>query len=131
MFSRKNMDIPKHLKHKPIIGVDYADIDAGVGDAQYLSLGRSTWDENDVSAKIFRKTKMDKWSRQGEELPLWRVLDLAILLAATITKQQSSLLHEECVTPADGEFLDNFLQERDETYRPRLLEIKRLLANFK
>ncbi len=125
------MKIPKHLRHKPIIGVDYASIDAGNGDAQYISLGRSTWDKNDVSAKIFRKTKKNKWSRQSEELPLWRVLDLAILLAAAITKQQSSLLHEKWVTPTDGKFLDDFLQDRDKTYRPRLFELKNLLANLK
>ena len=50
------MDIPKSLKHKPIIGVDYESQDASVGDAKYLSLGRAQWAKGykDYSAKVFR-----------------------------------------------------------------------------
>ena len=47
-------------------------------------------DEKVYSAKVWRDTG-EKWSRQSEELPLWRVLDLAILLTATIKGKESSL----------------------------------------
>lgn len=80
------MDIPTELKHKPVITVpDYPSVDgryANNTDAKGLSLGLAQWNERgqvDVSAKIWRHTSK-RWSRQSEELPLHRVLDLAILV---------------------------------------------------
>ena len=79
------MKIPTTLKHKPVIvAEDYEQIDgrAACGtDAKGLSLGLAQWNDRgrvDVSAKVWRYTG-EKWSRQSEELPLHRVLDLAIL----------------------------------------------------
>lgn len=54
-------------------------------DAQGLSLGLAQWNDRgtvDISAKVWRHTGQ-KWSRQSEELPLHRVLDLAILVVQT------------------------------------------------
>ncbi len=80
------MKIPVTLKHKPVIvSEDYAEIDgrgAGESDAQGLSLGLAQWNDRgrvDISAKVWRYTG-EKWSRQSEELPLHRTLDLAILV---------------------------------------------------
>jgi hypothetical protein len=80
------MQIPTTLKHKPVLDVlDYAKIDgrfAPNSDAQGLSLGLAQWNDRgrvDVSAKVWRHTG-EKWSRQSEELPLHRALDLAILV---------------------------------------------------
>ena len=80
------MEIPTTLKHKPVIvAEDYAHIDGRTAyhtDAQGLSLGLAQWNDRgrvDISAKVWRHTG-DKWSRQSEELPLHRVLDLAILV---------------------------------------------------
>lgn len=80
------MKIPSHLKHKPvIISEDYENIDgryAHHSDAKGLSLGLAQWNDRgnvDISAKVWRHTG-DKWSRQSEELPMHRVLDLAILI---------------------------------------------------
>ncbi|MDO4540641.1 MAG: DUF6530 family protein [Syntrophomonadaceae bacterium] len=80
------MKIPNNLKHKPVIVVEnYAQLDgreAGNTDAQGLSLGLAQWNDRgrvDISAKVWRHTG-EKWSRQSEELPLHRVLDLAILV---------------------------------------------------
>ena len=80
------MKIPTELKHKPvIISEDYDLIDgrnANGSDAKGLSLGLAQWNERgnvDISAKIWRHTG-EKWSRQSEEMPLHRVLDLAILI---------------------------------------------------
>jgi hypothetical protein len=78
--------IPTGLKHKPvIISEDYDLIDGrnqGDTDAKGLSLGLAQWNERgslEISAKIWRHTG-EKWSRQSEEMPLHRVLDLAILI---------------------------------------------------
>ena len=80
------MHIPTTLKHKPVITVeDYEHIDgrtAYQSDAKGLSLGLAQWNDRgkvDISAKVWRHTG-EKWSRQSEELPLHRVLDLAILV---------------------------------------------------
>ncbi|MDY6834322.1 MAG: DUF6530 family protein [Chloroflexota bacterium] len=80
------MKIPSELKHKPvIISEDYDLVDgrkAGSSDAKGLSLGLAQWNDRgnvDISAKIWRNTG-EKWSRQSEEMPLHRVLDLAILI---------------------------------------------------
>ena len=79
------MDIPTNLKHKPVVvAEDYERIDgrsAYDSDAKGLSLGLAQWNDRgrvDISAKVWRYTG-EKWSRQSEELPLHRVLDLAIL----------------------------------------------------
>ncbi|MDP4153526.1 MAG: DUF6530 family protein [Bacillota bacterium] len=80
------MKIPTTLKHKPVIVSDnYENIDgrkAYNSDAKGLSLGLAQWNDRgklDISAKIWRYTG-EKWSRQSEEMPMHRVLDLAILV---------------------------------------------------
>lgn len=80
------MKIPTTLKHKPVIvSENYENIDgrnAYDSDAKGLSLGLAQWNDRgklDISAKVWRYTG-EKWSRQSEELPLHRVLDLAILV---------------------------------------------------
>lgn len=80
------MKIPTNLKHKPVIVCEnYGNVDgryAYNSDAKGLSLGLAQWNDRgkvDISAKVWRHTG-EKWSRQSEELPLHRVLDLAILV---------------------------------------------------
>lgn len=80
------MKIPTVLKHKPVIvSENYENVDgrnAYNSDAKGLSLGLAQWNDRgkvDISAKVWRYTG-EKWSRQSEELPLHRVLDLAILV---------------------------------------------------
>lgn len=83
------MKIPTTLKHKPvIISENYENIDgryAYNSDAKGLSLGLAQWNDRgkvDISAKVWRYTG-EKWSRQSEELPIHRILDLAILACRT------------------------------------------------
>ena len=83
------MKIPTSLKHKPVIvSENYENVDgryAYDSDAKGLSLGLAQWNDRgkvDISAKVWRYTG-EKWSRQSEELPLHRVLDLAILVCRT------------------------------------------------
>ena len=80
------MKLPTKLKHKPVIvSEDYNLIDGrmmSVDEPKGLSVGLAQWNDRgkvDISAKIWRHTG-GKWSRQSEELPLHRVLDLAILI---------------------------------------------------
>ena len=84
------MQIPTQLKHKPVIvAEDYGRIDgrpANYPEAQGLPLGLAQWNDRgrvDISAKVWRYTG-EKWSRQSEELPLHRVLDLAILTCRSL-----------------------------------------------
>lgn len=80
------MKIPTNLRHKPVIVCEnYENVDgrqAYNSDAKGLSLGLAQWNDRgkvDISAKVWRHTG-EKWSRQSEEMPLHRVLDLAILV---------------------------------------------------
>ncbi|HHX22723.1 MAG: DUF6530 family protein [Tepidanaerobacteraceae bacterium] len=84
------MKIPVTLKHKPVIvSENYENIDgrkAYNSDAKGLSLGLAQWNDRgklEISAKVWRHTG-EKWSRQSEELPLHRVLDLSILICKSI-----------------------------------------------
>jgi hypothetical protein len=82
------MKIPVKLKHKPVIvSEEYDKIDGRIekSDAKGLSIGLAQWNDRgkvDVSAKIWRYTG-EKWSRQSEEMPLHRIIDLAILICRT------------------------------------------------
>lgn len=132
------MNIPKNLSHKPIIGVEYEMKDASAHDAKYLSLGRATWAEGykDYSAKVFRLinegTEYERWSRQSEELPFWRVLDLAILVVAGIFNKKSYLNEELVESKRDLEEINAFFEAHyDEEYKHRLKELKRLLDENK
>ncbi|HOX27060.1 MAG TPA: DUF6530 family protein [Candidatus Krumholzibacteria bacterium] len=95
------MRIPTTLKHKPVICCEnYANIDgrfAGDTDAQGLSLGLAQWNDRgnvEISAKVWRFTG-EKWSRQSEELPLHRALDLAILIARTLAHFRDAYRYED------------------------------------
>ncbi len=84
------MNIPTNLKHKPVIIVpNYEQVDgkqANESDAKGLSIGLAQWNDRgtvEASAKVWRYTGGEKWSRQSEELPLTRALDLAILVCRT------------------------------------------------
>lgn len=87
------MDIPTHLSHKPIIKLEnYSDIDA-IG----LSIGLAQWcseEQIDFSAKIWRYTG-ERWSRQSEEMPIHRVLDLASLICSALFYSKNKALSEE------------------------------------
>lgn len=80
--------VPHWLKHKPVVVVnEYACIDGRHStkdtDTKGLSIGLAQWSDRknyqELSAKVWRYTG-EKWSRQSEEMPLHRVLDLAILI---------------------------------------------------
>lgn len=99
------MKIPTTLKHKPVIvSEDYENIDGRTAynsDAKGLSLGLAQWNDRgkvDISAKVWRYTG-EKWSRQSEELPLHRVIDLAILICRTQLHFREAYRYEKFYDP--------------------------------
>ena len=99
------MKIPTSLKHKPVgVSEDYEKVDgryADASDAKGLSLGLAQWNDRgkvDISAKVWRYTG-EKWSRQSEELPLHRVLDLSILICRTIEHFREAYRYELLYDP--------------------------------
>ena len=103
--------IPKTLKHKPVIVTeDYENIDGRKAyntDAKGLSLGLAQWNDRgklDVSAKVWRYTG-EKWSRQSEELPMHRVLDLAILTCRSYLYFQNAYRYPKLYDP-DNPLID-------------------------
>lgn len=99
------MKIPTTLKHKPVIIVEnYENVDGRYAyntDAKGLSLGLAQWNDRgklDISAKVWRHTG-DKWSRQSEELPLHRVLDLAILICRARLHFSAAYRYEKLYDP--------------------------------
>jgi hypothetical protein len=94
------MKIPTALKHKPVIVCEnYEQIDgryANKSDAKGLSLGLAQWNDRgkvEISAKVWRHTG-EKWSRQSEELPLHRVLDLSILVCRAMSHFREAYKYE-------------------------------------
>lgn len=99
------MKIPTTLKHKPVIVCEnYENVDgkyAYQSDAKGISLGLAQWNDRgkvDISAKVWRHTG-GKWSRQSEELPLHRVLDLAILVCRAKLYFQEAYRYEKLYDP--------------------------------
>lgn len=99
------MKIPTTLKHKPvIISENYERVDgryANATDAKGLSLGLAQWNDRgkvDISAKVWRYTG-EKWSRQSEELPLHRVLDLAILVSRSMLHFREAYRYPDLYDP--------------------------------
>jgi len=106
------LKIPTNLKHKPVIvSENYENVDgryAYDSDAKGLSLGLAQWNDRgkvDISAKVWRHTG-GKWSRQSEELPLHRVLDLAILICRTKQYFQEEAYKEEKLYDEENPILD-------------------------
>lgn len=99
------MKIPTELKHKPVIvSENYENVDgrnAYNSEAKGLSLGLAQWNDRgrvEISAKVWRHTG-EKWSRQSEELPLHRVLDLAILVARSAAHFREAYRFEKLYDP--------------------------------
>ena len=132
------MKVPEHLGHKPIIGVDnYDRIDgkyANNTDAKALSIGKSQWNTEDISAKVWRHTG-EKWTRQSEELPIHRVLDLAILILSSYIREDENgrsktTLNEVVINHEEISTLQKYLNDNKEYLEPRILVSKNLLEKI-
>ncbi|OMP74962.1 DUF6530 family protein [[Flexibacter] sp. ATCC 35208] len=129
------MTVPEHLQHKPIIAVnDYDKIDgqyAPNSDAKVLSIGQAQYDEDEISVKVFRHTG-NNWSRQSEELPLHRTLDLTTLIITSILTGQNSAkivstLNEQIISEPRVQEIKDYYQANINIIRPKLEEIRDLL----
>lgn len=132
------MDSPKHLRHKPIISVnDYDKIDAHFSkntDVKALSIGFSQYNPNEISVKVWRHSGI-KWSRQNEELPIHRNIDLTILLLASLLKDinsdyPNSNLREEVDDALNVDAIKQYYLKNQKFLRPRLEELKDKLDEF-
>jgi len=129
------MNSPKHLSHKPIISVnDYDKIDALYADktdVKALSIGRAQYDSDQISLKVWRHTD-EKWSRQSEELPIHRNLDLSILFLAALSTDVTahypkSNLREAIDNITEVQIIKDYYEDNRKYIEPRLKELKRLL----
>ncbi len=132
------MEAPKHLGHKPFVSVnDYHNIDGQYSkhtDTIALSIGQAQYDKDEISLKVWRHAK-DRWSRQSEELPLHRNLDLTILLAQVLfgdepnpdsfLVKQRTLLTED----VDGgvQKVRDYYKSHEKFLKPRFKELRDIL----
>lgn len=129
------MESPKNLSHSPIISVnDYDKIDAfdaNQTDVMALSIGTAQYNTNQISLKVWRHNGQ-KWSRQSEELPIHRNLDLSILFLAALSTDISSnypksILREIIDRPTDVQEIKDYYERNKQFIEPRLKELKQLL----
>jgi len=134
------MKLPKNLKHKPIISInDYDQIDTTFyegdpTDARALSIGLAQWESDlsiderrQLSLKVWRHTGVN-WSRQSEELPIHRNLDLTIFLLSFLASENQVHYPEGDVeVTVDISTRRNEILQYRESIEPRLKELKRLL----
>lgn len=129
---------PNHLSHKPIVAVnDYDKIDAiyaGATDVRALSIGQAQYDPEEISLKVWRHTG-NKWSRQSEELPIHRSLDLNILLLASLMTEVDSnyplsSLREEIVLEKRVEELREYFKKNKKMLMPRIKELQSIINTF-
>lgn len=86
--------LPDHLAHKPVFAMPYEAFDgpyAGQTDARYLSVGLAQWDHDEISVKAMRYTGT-KWTRQAEELPLHRPIDMTLFLAKALFESEDGTI---------------------------------------
>ncbi len=133
------MNSPKHLRHKPIISINDYDVIDGLyedknSDAKALSIGHAQYDNEEISLKVWRHTG-EKWSRQSEELPIHRNLDLTILFVASLSHE---ILNPQSIrlkpngkltvdNPSDISKIKQYFEDNKEFIEPRLKELKQLL----
>lgn len=132
------MKAPQHLKHKPIISVnDYDLVDAQYSkktDVKALSIGSAQYDVDQVSLKIWRKPNL-KWSRQSEEIPLHRNIDLNILLIGSLLSDINSeypktILREEILDKNSVSKIKDYYKQNEHFLKPRLQELQSKLNEF-
>lgn len=124
--------------HKPIISVsDYDKVDgkyANATDAMALSIGLAQYDRSDISLKVWRYTNDEKWSRQSEELPVHRNLDLTILFLTSLlisdseSEEYTQSIFLKNFSIDNPELIRNIQEEYNGKYiKSRLKEIRDLL----
>nr|CAA6827754.1 MAG: Unknown protein [uncultured Thiotrichaceae bacterium] len=75
--------LPQHLGHKPVYALPYEHFDGIYTDIKFISVGIAQYNNEEVSIKTMRHTGR-KWTRQAEELPIHRSIDMTLFLAKAI-----------------------------------------------
>ncbi len=125
---------PTHLKHKPILVADnYENKDGEYTDCKALSIGEAQWNNEEISAKIWRHTGK-RWSRQCEEIPLHRCLDLTILILSAFLKDSetdlsNTYLGEKVHDKTKISKIKKYIEENPDLMQ-RIGEIKRVLGKY-
>jgi hypothetical protein len=87
--------LPQHLDHKPVYALPYEIFDGIYSqdtDLRYISIGIAQYDQDKVSIKTMRHTG-GRWTRQAEELPLHRPIDMTLFLAMAIFDSQNGVVN--------------------------------------
>lgn len=130
--------LDEHLKHRAIIStVNYRLMDgpypAGSTDTRALSLGKSTWEPAECSAKVWRHNG-HKWKRASEDIPMHRALDLTILILSAMLAEKEDytnhFLDLEIVDHASLPQLQTYLEQQKPHLEERLHEIRLLLKKY-
>lgn len=132
------MKAPTNLNHKPIISVnDYEKFEPNypsTTDVRALSIGKAQYNQNDISLKVWRHTDQ-KWSRQSEELPVHRNIDLTLLFVSSLLKYPNSQtsqtsLNEEVTNEKGLKDIDNYYQNNKKHIDKQLIELKKSIENL-
>ena len=140
--------LPQHLSHKPIYAFPYEQFDgiyAGNTDVMYISIGIAQYDNESVSIKTMRYTG-EKWTRQAEELPLHRVIDMTLFLAKTlfdnqdkavkfpkktfINQESDVLVSQESRSYGEQATYENFLKENRQLLKDRFNVLRNILDDL-
>lgn len=80
-------ELPQHLDHKPVYALPYQRFDGANGgprsEVQFISVGIAQYDRYAISVKVMRHGGK-KWTRQAEELPPHRVVDMTLFLSKVL-----------------------------------------------
>ena len=129
---------PKHLSHKPIISVNnYNKIDAQYRtgtDVRALSIGNAQYDLKEISLKVWRHSNK-RWSRQSEELPIHRNIDLSILFVGSLLTDirsgvSTTILREEIDERDKVQEIKDYYDDHESLLKPRLKELRDKLNDF-
>ena len=130
------MDAPTNLRHKPIISVNdyekYEPTYPNKTDVRALSIGNAQYNQNDISLKVWRETDKHKISRQSEELPVHRNIDLTILFVSSLLKTEKFInsktrLNEQIVDQIELQQIHQYYLTNKIHIDNQLYELKKLI----
>lgn len=113
--------LPQHLDHKPVYALPYQIFDGIYSqgtDLRYISIGIAQYDQDKVSIKTMRHTG-GRWTRQAEELPLHRPIDMTLFLAKAIFDSQNGAVNiqngtfSEYATNPSGYYVSTQIQNSE------------------
>ena len=116
--------LPLHLDHKPIYALPYEKFDGIYStdtDIRYISIGLAQYDHDAISIKTMRHTG-EKWTRQAEELPLHRPIDMVLFMAKALFDSENGKL-----TIKKGTLQD---QTKDIEITQEVSDIKNAIAHY-